>query len=266
MESVHSHFTEEGQTFHPAARRRPHRPGRSWAMASRWLLERVKRPALRLLHRTRAGEAVLVRIYLFAEEHAERAVLLDDVVLGAPAWLSRWLSVHREEEARHAQLFRHHLRELGVTPKDAAGRIDPVSRYKLWRLLRLVRASAGRFDQGALVPALIVAGVMEEMGARVFARHVEVLQARGAPSPLLEILRTALADERRHARACARSVEKLTWPSERDAAADVYRRAHRIERQFGVTGALLLLFTGAFLCIRDAIASSISRSPTPAGT
>jgi len=37
------------------------------------LLEATKRPALRLLHRTRDGEALLVRLYLEAERYAERA-------------------------------------------------------------------------------------------------------------------------------------------------------------------------------------------------
>ena len=37
------------------------------------MLDATKRPALRLLHRSRAGEQVLVRLYLEAERHAERA-------------------------------------------------------------------------------------------------------------------------------------------------------------------------------------------------
>ena len=38
------------------------------------VLEATKRPALRLLHSTRAGEALLVRLYLEAERHAEQAL------------------------------------------------------------------------------------------------------------------------------------------------------------------------------------------------
>ena len=76
------------------------------------LLEATKRPALRLLHRTRAGEALLVRLYLEAERHAERAAPWEPMLAStsAPRWLAAWLDQHRADERRHAALFAERLR------------------------------------------------------------------------------------------------------------------------------------------------------------
>ncbi|HYH97337.1 hypothetical protein [Hyalangium sp.] len=220
------------------------------ATAKRWLLEQVKRPAIRLLHRTRAGEAVLVRVYLEAEEHAEHAVWLEALVTTAPPWLQRWLSVHRAEEARHAEMFRAHLHALTGEEVQASGAMDPVSQWKLRRLVGLVQRSGSQFEKGTLVPALAVAGLMEEMGVRVFERHVEVLRESLPEAPLLPLLERALADERRHAAACRRSVERLTTPAEHRALALLLARAGRIERQLGVAGAVVLWGIGFFCALR----------------
>jgi rubrerythrin len=225
-----------------------------------WVLEKTKRPALRVLHRTRAGEALLVRLYLEAERHAERAAPWEPMLAGAPRWLAAWLEGHRADERRHAGLFAERLRALTGESGDAAGGgFDAVSRRKLAALHRLVIRFAPEFGAGALVPALAVAWRMEEMGVRVFARHVDVLAAARPDAPLLPVLETVLADERRHARACRRSVERLVRPDEEAALASLVERIDRIERRLGVLGALLLLTSGGLLWMRAKLASSISR-------
>jgi hypothetical protein len=227
-----------------------------------WLLERTKRPALRLLHATPEGEALLVRLYLEAERHAERAAPWEPMLATAPPWLAAWLDLHRADERRHAALFAERLHALtGETNEvgDARDGFDAVSRRKLAALHRLVVASAPAFGAGALVPALAVAWRMEEMGARVFARHVDVLAGARPDAPLLPLLRVVLADERRHARACHRSVERLVNDRERPALAALVERIDRIERRLGVAGALLLLTFGGLLWMRAQLASSISR-------
>ena len=227
--------------------------------ARNWLLEKTKRPALRLLHRTRAGEALLVRLYLEAERHAERAAPWEPMLAGAPRWLAAWLELHRADERRHAALFAQRLQALtGEAPDDTGGGtggFDAVSRRKLAALHRLVRASAPEFSAGAVVPALAVAWRMEEMGARVFARHVEVLADARPDAPLLPVLRRVLADERRHARACRRSLARLVGEKEQTMLTLVVERIDRIERRLGVLGALLLWTTGGLLWMRARIAS-----------
>ena len=95
-----------------------------------WMLEATKRPALRLLHRTREGETALVRLYLEAERHAERAAPWEPMLASAPPWLRRWLDCHRDEERRHAALFAERLSALGGRDTGARG-LDVISRGKL---------------------------------------------------------------------------------------------------------------------------------------
>ena len=109
------------------------------------------------------------------------------------------------------------------------------------------------------MPALAVAWRMEEMGVRVFARHVEVLEGDRPDAPLLPLLRQVLGDERRHARACRRSVERLVSEHERAALASLVERIDAMERRLGVLGALVLFTWGGLLWMRAKLASSISR-------
>jgi rubrerythrin len=222
------------------------------------LLEATKRPALRLLHRTREGEALLVRLYLEAERHAERAAPWEPMLESAPRWLANWLDHHRAEERRHAQLFAQRLNALTGEAESEPGGFDAISRRKLRDLHRLVRGFSPEFTAGALVPALAIAWRMEEMGARVFARHVDVLAVDRPDAPLLPALRQVLADERRHARACRRSLDRLVCAHERATLATLVDRIDRVERRLGVAGAMWLLSWGGLLWMRAKLVSFIS--------
>jgi hypothetical protein len=232
-------------------------------------LEAIKRPALRALHATPRGEAAILRVYLEGEEHAERAVLLDPVTETAPPWLTRWLAKHRADESRHADLLRARIGELVPALAQASGKMDPISRWKLRRLRSLARASAPRFAAGLLVPLLAIAWRMEQMGVKVFRRHVEVL--RGRETPTLPLLEKILKDERGHVAACERALARLvTAPEQNDLAMLVFR-IDRIERAFGVLGAVVLFTLGVSLWLttpphRKGHASSTSPSPTHAAT
>jgi len=223
------------------------------------LLEATKRPALRLLHRTRDGEALLVRLYLEAERQAERAAPWQPMLASAPRWLAAWLDQHRADERRHADLFARRLHELTGETGEARAGFDAISRRKLRSLNGLVVRFTPRFAAGAVVPALAIAWRMEEMGVRVFARHVDVLTGDCPEAPLLPVLREVLADERRHARACRRSLERLVGAHERATLASLVERIDVIERRLGVVGALALWTCGGLLWIRAKLVSSISR-------
>jgi hypothetical protein len=133
-------------------------------------------------------------------------------------------------------------------------------------LHRLVVAYAPRFRTGALVPALAVAWRMEEMGVRVFQRHVDVLAKSAPAAPLLPALRSVLADERRHARACRSATARLVTAAEAPDLDRLLSKIDRIERRLGVLGAFALLVAGGLLWIRTALESCISPSPTGAAT
>jgi len=100
---------------------------------------------------------------------------------------------------------------------------------------------------------------MEEMGVRVFARHVEVLADARPDAPLLPLLQEVLDDERRHARAARRCVERLVSDHEQAALALLVEHIDRIERRLGVTGAVVLWTWGGLLWMRAKLASFISR-------
>ena len=223
------------------------------------MLEATKRPALRLLHRTRDGEAFLVRLYLEAERHAERAAPWEPMLAAAPRWLAAWLDLHRADERRHAELFAHRLRQLAGEDGEARGGFDAISRRKLAALHQLVVGYAPLFEAGALVPALAIAWRMEEMGVRVFARHVEVLADARPDAPLLPLLQGVLDDERRHARAAHRCVERLVNEREAAAMGRLVNEIDHIERRLGVAGAVALWTWGGLLWMRAKLASFTSR-------
>ena len=241
-------------------------------------LETIKRPALRALHGSRRGEAAILRVYLEGEEHAEGAALNGPLTERAPPWLTRWLAKHRADEARHAALLRARIHELTGDRVVATGKMDPISRWKLRRLARLATMSAPRFGAGLLVPLLAIAWRMEMMGVKVFHRHVEVLRGlraqsekseRGRDTATLPLLEKILRDERGHVLACERALRRLvTAPEQNDLAMLVFR-IDRIERAFGVLGAVVLFTMGVTLWLvspSKGRASSTSPSPTRAAT
>ena len=116
------------------------------------------------------------------------------------------------------------------------------------------------------MPALAVAWRMEVMGVRVFARHVDVLEARAPTRRCCPCCGRCSRDERRHARACRASLDRLLADGERPALSALVARIDRIERRLGVAGAVVLLAWGGWLWLRDTLASFISRSPTDAVT
>jgi bacterioferritin (cytochrome b1) len=199
-------------------------------------------------------------VYLEGEEHAERAVLLDPVTHGAPDWLKRWLVKHRADEARHAEMLKARITQLTGEPALAEGRMDPVSRWKMRRLEGIARRAAPKFDHGLLVPLVAIAWRMERMGVRVFARHVEVL--RGKESKTLPMLERILRDEKKHVAACEWALARLVSSHEWNDLQRLVLQIDRVERAFGVLGAVILFGMGVVLWL----GSSTSRSPTLAAT
>jgi hypothetical protein len=207
----------------------------------------LKRTAIPLLHRTRQGEALLLAIYLVGEEQSEFPFLSGDLN-ELPLALRPWAARHREDEQRHAALLRERIFQVtGAPARDWA--LDPVSRWKLRRFQALARGG-GRALGHAWAGHYAVAWREERMVVRVLERHIRALEAGDSSSPSLGLLKRILADERAHVAMCRRMLDALVPPERRPALERLTRKIDRVDRAFGVAGALGLLFTGAWLCVR----------------
>ena len=148
---------------------------RGWPRLQAWLVDRIKRAALRQLHASRAGELLLLRVYLIGEEATEKT-LQHELMPTAPAWLQRQVDQHLREEQEHSELFAAAMRERGMQP-PAELRPDWLSRAKIGRWQRIARRHAPHFQQGVLVPAYAIGLCAEQMAERVLSRHCSVLPA-----------------------------------------------------------------------------------------
>jgi hypothetical protein len=203
------------------------------AEIQRRAVDGIKRHAIRLSIDSPRAEAHILTEYLWTEEGAETAALHRSRTQDAPEWIDRLASNQLADEARHAELLRQRLGELGA-------RIDrtPPSlvRAKLWWLERATAEYLDGFDAGPIVVVLAIAAQLEATGVRMFGRHLGVLERyRPGDDPTAEMLRAIVADEKRHARSCAIAAERLVKDHERERFEKLRRRVAEIDRAFGVT-------------------------------
>ena len=221
---------------------------RGWPALQAALVHRVKRAALRQLHASRAGEALLLRFYLVGEESSEQA-LQRELRAAAPDWLERQLDQHLADEQLHARLFAEAIAERGGRARAGAldgeqPRPDWFSRRKLARWQALIRRHAPHFAHGGLVPAYAIGLAAEQMASRILARHCALIGPAHALHPLLA---RVWADEQRHVRLCSHTLQRCVAPHERARLARLMDEVRAIERGFGVTGALGMWCAGAAL-------------------
>ena len=93
-------------------------PVRGAARVRAYLVDRLKRAAIRRLHRNVHGERWVLRMYLIGEEATECA-LHEDWTGQPPDWLAPRIEQHLADERRHAAAFADALRERGVAPSAA---------------------------------------------------------------------------------------------------------------------------------------------------
>lgn len=228
---------------------------RGWPALQARLVHHIKRAALRQLHASRAGEIVLLRLYLVGEESSEQA-LQRELRANAPEWLARQLDQHLADEQLHARLFAEAIAERGgsaraaVSP-DEAPRPDWFSRRKLARWQRLIRRHAPHFAYGGLVPAYAIGLAAEQMASRILQRHCALIGPQHALHPLLA---RVLADEDRHIRLCSHTLQRCVAPHEAARLAQLMREVRDTERGFGVTGALGMYAVGLALRLRPGAA------------
>ena len=216
-----------------------------WPRLQAWLVDRIKRAALRQLHASRAGELLLLRVYLIGEEATEKT-LQHELMPTAPAWLQRQVDQHLREEQEHSELFAAAMRERGMQP-PAELRPDWLSRAKIGRWQRIARRHAPHFQQGVLVPAYAIGLCAEQMAERVLNRHCAVLPA---DHPLQPLLARVLHDEGKHVRLCMRTLSLSVSEAEMPHLQRLLAEARAVDRSFGVSGAVGMYLAGAWLRLR----------------
>lgn len=226
--------------------------GAAWGQA--YLVDRIKRAAIRRLHRSRHGERAMLRMYLLGEEATECA-LHEEWAGEPPGWIAQRLEQHLADERRHAAAFADALRARGVTVIGQSAP-DWLSRRKIARWRRLAYRHASHFAHGMLVPAYATGLCAEQMAMRVLARHCDVI---GANHPMYPLLSRVLADETRHVRLCVDTLRRLVAPSETAALAALLAEIRAIDAGFGITGALAMYVAGWVHSLRPGV-----RVPAPA--
>jgi hypothetical protein len=218
------------------------------ALLQRRAVDSIKRHALVMSLRSPRAQAAILTEYLWGEEGAESSALQKTAAAQAiPPWLGKLVTRQLADEARHAQLLRARLAELG-----AQGRPPPaLAKAKLWWLERACAPFQGAFAAGPIVVMLAVAAQLEATGVRVFGRHLAVLEEHAAGDPLAAIVRSILSDEQRHAKSCAAAVEKLVHTHEREALSELRERIAQVDRSFGITIALGYWVLVASRALRD---------------
>lgn len=218
---------------------------RGWPRLQAWLVDRIKRAALRQLHASRAGELLLLRVYLIGEEATEKT-LQHELMPTAPAWLQRQVDQHLREEQEHSELFAAAMRERGMQP-PAELRPDWLSRAKIRRWQRIARRHAPHFQQGVLVPAYAIGLCAEQMAERVLTRHRAVLPADHSLQPLLA---RVLHDEGKHVRQCMRILSLSVSEAEMPHLQRLLAEARAVDRSLGVSGAIGMYLAGVWLRLR----------------
>jgi hypothetical protein len=230
-----------------------------WPALQARLVHRIKRAALRQMHASRAGEVLLLRLYLVGEESSEQA-LQRELRSSAPDWLMRQLDQHLADEQLHARLFADAIAERGGTAQAAASpeeapQPDWFSRRKLARWQGLIRRHAPHFAHGGLVPAYAIGLSAEQMASRILQRHCALIGPQHALHPLLT---RVLADEDRHIRLCSHTLQRCVAPHEAARLAQLMREVRDTERGFGITGALGMFAAGLALRLRPGSARPVA--------
>ncbi len=220
-------------------------PQHGWPRLQSWLVDRVKRAALRQLHASRAGELLLLRIYLIGEEATEKT-LQHELMPTPPEWLERQVQQHLQEEQGHSEAFAAAMRARGVEPQTPL-LPDRLSQAKIRRWHDIAQAYAPQFGQGLLVSAYVIGLCAEQMAERVLARHCKVLAVE---HPLYPLLTRVLSDERKHVRLCQRTLNRIVRPEEQPQLQRMLAEARAVDRAWGVSGALAMYLAGIGLRLR----------------
>lgn len=212
-------------------------PPAGWERLRARLVDVVKRAAIRLLHRNRPGELLLLRMYFLAESATVHGIAHDVRPMPMPDWLVAVNARHLEEEGVHIKLFSAAIKARDGTLPNAR-QLDPLSRYKLGRWVAIAQRYRSRFAWDGLVPAYAIGLCAEQMALRVLERHRRTI----APGhPFQALLDRVWQDEAQHVATCAQVLQKLVSPEEAGHLRALLGELRRVDLAWGLTSAIGLL-------------------------
>lgn len=206
------------------------------------LVDNIKRAAIRHLHASERGEHMLLSMYHDAEAASE-GIFREQLTDAPPEWLARQLTQHLAEEQAHTALYASAC-VVRAACQPAKRVPEGLSRRKLARWRRLAARHARHFTQGSLVPLYATLLCAEQMGVRILQRHCETIGQLHALHPLFA---GVLADEQRHVRLCAHTLQRLVSADETAHLAALLADIRKVGAAFGVCGALSLYAAGLLL-------------------
>jgi len=219
-----------------------------WPYLQARLVDRAKRVALRQLHSSTQGEILLLQMYLVGEEAAE--LTLHDEVMSKkqPDWLTKQVTLHVTDERKHVSAFTEAIVQRGITPRQSQP--DWLSRRKLVQWKRLAQRYAMHFSQGTLVPAYAIGLCAEQMTVRVLSRHCDAINTS---HKLHGLLAGVLTDEHKHVQFCSYTLRRIVAQDELPYLRTLLVKIRKIERGFGVSGAIAMYFAGLLCSLRHGI-------------
>lgn len=206
------------------------------------LVDRLKSLALKNFHRTKWGEILILKLYLQSEEFAATNgnYAVQDVLDNAPSWLKHELTRHEYEEKRHVAILKNRIENeigfIGVVP------LFFFSNRKIKKFFDLGRKYESQFESGLLIPILVSGLIFENVGARVFKRHIVVLDQMNLNTNTKKILISICRDEKRHVFLFLKSIRKLIRKEEIESYRSLRREALQLERRGGLRSAFAMLF------------------------
>jgi hypothetical protein len=201
------------------------------------LIDVVKTVAIRLLHRNRPGELLLLRMYFLAESATVHGIANDVRPMSMPDWLVAVNARHLEEEGVHIKLFSEAIKARGgVLPN--ARHLDPLSRYKLGQWVAIAQRYRARFAWDGLVPAYAIGLCAEQMALRVLERHRRAILPE---HPFYALLDRVWHDEAQHVATCAEVLQKLVGAEEANDLRALLGELRGVDHAWGLTTAIGLL-------------------------
>lgn len=196
-------------------------------------VDAIKCRALRLLHKSRQGELLLLRLYFLAEGAAVSGITNDVRPLPMPEWMVPVNIQHMQEEGQHIKLFSEAITARGgQVPKDRS--LDWLSRRKVGKWLAIAQHYRSQFAWDKLVPACAVVMCAEQMAMRILERHCRAI----APQhPLYALLSRVWSEETQHVNTFAEVLNKLVRPEEQADFCAMLAEIRRVERAWSLTTA-----------------------------
>lgn len=211
-----------------------------WFELRCFMVDRIKSAALANFQKSPWGELLVLKLYLKAEELAasNASFSFDEILKNAPDWLRKELRIHEKEEASHVRIFETRIRQILTSDHEIP--LYFFSNRKVEKFHSLVLKFENRFTSGTTIPALVVALILENMGVRIFKRHLKVLNRIGSESPTASLLTTIIRDEKRHVRGFIQSLRRLVKPSEYRDYKRLRKEALALEHKGGLNSAIIM--------------------------